>query len=476
MIPFLYRYAILHAGLCSVGEGALRRLKMRRQTCKTNKLLFDNSDTEKRSGSIIRKPGSKMLYVLFYYCGKRIEKSTGLVDSPNNREKVRKWLDRQMGRIEDGIFNYSEAFPTASESEKMLIARLEGGAYLPSPKYVSIGEYIEKWDAEIVENYTSDVKRTDFRAIISCWIKPYFSEKTFYELTRYEVQKFIGTFKLKIGKKKGDHLSKSRSKNIISVLRTLFNDAADEYHWENIQDPFRDANKHIPDTPAQEREIFRFDEWIKILAEIPQWHRPMIEMMMLTGMIHSEISGLLRSHIRSDHIFVQQSIVRKVESRTLKTRYRIRKLPITKRIREILDVVLARTDSPYVFAKPDGTPYLRENFTERTWTATIAKCDIPYRPPYSIRHSFAAWSLLVGVEPLRLVKLMGHGSKKMVYEVYGDYVEDLERDFWDIVNYFGRDYMDVKKRPLPYYQLLSGESFGESQGAEGHNQLIMLNN
>ena len=431
---------------------------------------------DSHDGSIIRKPGSKKLYVLFYYIGKRVEKSTGLDDTSDNREKVRTWLDRVMDKIEAGTFVYSDAFPGASESEKALFSKLEGGVYSPSPQNINIGEYIDKWDDEIVANFSSSIKCFDFRAILNCWIKPYFKNKTFHELTRYEMKKFIGTFKLKIGKNKGLPLSKSRSKNIVSVLRTLFNDAADEYHWDNIQDPFRDVKKHITKTPAQVREIFRFEEWMQILTEIPLWHRPMIEMMMLTGMIHSEMSGLLRSNIFSDHIKVQQSIVRKVESPTLKTRYRVRKLPITNRIRTILDEVLARTDSPYVFAEPDGTPYLRENFTERTWTKTISKCNIPYRPPYSIRHSFAAWSLLVGIEPLRLVKLMGHGSKKMVYEVYGDYVDGLESDFWNIVNYFGKDYMDVKKRPLPHYQLLSSESVGESQGCGQSNSLIILNN
>ena len=197
---------------------------------------------------------------------------------------------------------------------------------------------------------------------------------------------------------------------------------------------------------------------------------------MLTGMIHSEISGLLRSHIHDDHIFLQRSIVRKVEKSSLKNKYRPRKLPITKRIREILDEAMARTDSQYIFAKPDGTPYLRENFTERDWKNAVGKCDIPYRPPYSIRHSFAAWSLLVGVEPLRLVNLMGHGSKRMVYEVYGDYVEGLENDFWNILNYFGKDFVETKKRPqTPHYNFLS-ESYGDSQGSEGHNHMIMLNN
>lgn len=437
---------------------------MRKQTRKTNKLLFDNIDTEKREGTIIRKPGTSKLYVLFYYLGKRVEKSTGLDDTPENRRKVRIWLDRLMDKIAAGTFVYSEAFPAASESEKKLIATLEGGIYLPSPRNVNIGEYIDKWDTEIVGNFSSATKIFDFRAIIKCWIRPYFAEMTFHELTRYEVQKFIGTFRLKIGKNKGGLLSKARSKNIISILRTLFNDASDEFHWDNISDPFRDAKKHIPKTPPQVREIFRFGEFMQILAEIPEWYHPMIEMMVLTGMIHSEISGLQRSHIRDDIIYVQNSIVRKIEKTILKTDYRVRKIPVTKKIREVLDKVLARTDSPYVFADPDGTPYLRENFTETIWTDTVTRCDIPYRPPYSLRHSFVAWGLIVGIEPIRMVRLLGHGSKKMVYDTYGNYVDGLEEDVWNIVNYFGRDFIAGKNKPLSFSQFLSGESLGESQG------------
>jgi len=202
----------------------------------------------------------------------------------------------------------------------------------------------------------------------------------------------------------------------------------------------------------------------------------MIEMMMLTGMIHSEISGLLRSHIHDGYIFLQRSIVRKVEKDSLKNKYRPRKFPVTSRIREILDAAMARTESPYVFADPDGTPYLRENFTERIWKSAIDKCDIPYRPPYSIRHSFAAWSLLAGIEPLRLVSLMGHGSKRMIYDTYGNYVEDLECDFWDVVNYFGKDFLEAKKKPPRHHYNSLCESSCESRGAEPHNQLIILNN
>jgi integrase len=75
-----------------------------------------------------------------------------------------------------------------------------------------------------------------------------------------------------------------------------------------------------------------------------------------------------------------------------------------------------------------------------------------------------------------MVRLLGHGSKKMVYDVYGNYVDGLENDVWDIANYFGRDFITVKNKPLSFSQLLSGESLGESQGFDQRNNLILLNN
>jgi integrase len=403
-------------------------------------------------------------YVLFYHCSRRIEKSTGLNDTPRNRVKVRTWLDRIIERKNAGTLTFAEAFPGAPEKEKASFAKLEGRNYSPSPKDISIGDYIKKWSSEVVPLYDSHIKRGDYLAILSCWIRPYFAEKCFHDLTKLEMQKFVSTFALKIGKNKGKRLSRARAANIITVLRALYEDAIDEYHWENVPDPFRKINKFLPNTPPQVREIFRFDEWLQIVQSVHPWYKPMIEFMMLTGCIHSEISGLHRTDIRFDHIMVHQSIVRKVESSTLKTRYRIRKIPVTQRIRTILDEVLARTNSIYVFAEPDSSPYLREGFVEDFWTPAIRTAGVFYRPPYSIRHSFAAWSLLVGIDPLRLVRLMGHGSKQMVFEVYGNYIDGLEKDYWDIINYFGKDYIEVKRKPLPFHQKLFGESFGESQG------------
>jgi hypothetical protein len=68
----------------------------------------------------------------------------------------------------------------------------------------------------------------------------------------------------------------------------------------------------------------------------------------------------------------------------------------------------------------------------------------------------------------------GHGSRQMVFEVYGNYIDNLERDYWDILNYHGEGYIEVKRKPLPFQKYFTGESIGESQGPQNHNQLISL--
>ncbi|HET6418954.1 MAG TPA: integrase, partial [Geobacteraceae bacterium] len=110
--------------------------------------------------------------------------------------------------------------------------------------------------------------------------------------------------------------------------------------------------------------------------------------------------------------------------------------------------------SEYIFAKPNGKPYRREGFIKGVWQKALKAANVPYQPPYSIRHTFAAWSLTIRMNPLRLVRLMGHGSKQMVFDTYGNYVEGLEQDTLQILEYFGKDFIQPK---YPYRRIILGD-------------------
>jgi integrase len=394
---------------------------------------------EKGTGSIVRKSGSKKLYVDFHYFGKRIEKSTGLDDTPVNRLRAREWLDRQHERIADGTFKFAEAFPGAPDGEKRFYTEKEGWEYSPEPRRVMFGDYVKKWREEILDHYPSANKKRDYNQAIDDRLLLYFADKTFHQITGVELQKFIAALKWRSGDRIGETLSRSRVRNILAPLRAIWSDACEEHRWD-LADPFRFVAKHMPKGSKKHPEVFRFEEWHRLINAIDPFFRPVAEVMVMTGMIGSEVAGLRREHIQGDHIIIQNSIVRKCEKDDLKNDFRKRKLPITACLRDQLDIALSRATGEYVFTMKSGRTFDVDSFRKNPWSTALKKAGLSYRVPYSTRHTFAAWSLTVGMNPNKLVKLMGHSSKKMVYEVYGNYVEGLEKDVGTISEYFGNDF------------------------------------
>ena len=187
-------------------------------------------------------------------------------------------------------------------------------------------------------------------------------------------------------------------------------------------------------------EVFRYHEWEAIIEALEPYYRRVTRLMVLTGMIASEIAALKKSHIRDGFLYVEQSIVRGEESDALKTDYRERRIPMTKAITEILEQASANAEGEYLFTMKNGATFTAERFQRRVWTRALEKAGVKYRKPYTTRHTFAAWALAIRTDQNRLVNLMGHASKQMIYEVYGRYVEGLEQDRLKILAYFGRDF------------------------------------
>jgi integrase len=262
------------------------------------------------------------------------------------------------------------------------------------------------------------------------------------QITRVEVRKFAATLKWRSGKNKGQNLSRSRIDKIIFTLRAIWNDACDEHQWD-LPDPFRFLSKHLPKRTRRPFEVFRFDEWMRIVQNFDPAYRNTAEIMMMTGMIASEIAGLRREDIHENKIHIVNSISRKREKPDLKTPYRIRTFPITNAVRERVDMALANAVGKYLFSAKYGGIFEAGKFRMGSWRIALEKAGVPYRKPYITRHTFAAWSLAIGLDKNRLVSLMGHGSKQMIYEVYGKYVEGLEKDSGKILDYFGRDFVGL---------------------------------
>ena len=126
---------------------------------RTKKGMLALEQPAQQFGSIKRRKGTCKLYIDFYYFGHRIIRTTELVDTPANEQKVRDFLDRIGDRIEKGVFKFAEAFPGASRKEKAFFTNLEGREYRPEPHNVLFGDYAKEWMKTIFPTFGSPSKR-----------------------------------------------------------------------------------------------------------------------------------------------------------------------------------------------------------------------------------------------------------------------------------------------------------------------------
>jgi integrase len=273
---------------------------------------------------------------------------------------------------------------------------------------------------------------------------------TFHQISGQELFRFTESLKWKTGAKKGQPLSRSRKVNILIPFRAIWNDACDHHRWV-IKSPFDGIHKKLPKTEKKERLALRFHEWQQFLDNLEEHYKPIAELMILTGMIVSELAALTNESIQGEYLKLTSSYVLKEEKTSMKTAFRKRDIYITDAIKKRLDVLVQRAKTSFLVTNSRGTRLNSTDFA-KVWKKAVDQAGINPMTSYIARHSFAAWSLTIGVNPLRLVKLMGHASKQMVYEVYGNYVEGLEEDAEMIYDYFGQDFITPRKKenPIPF--------------------------
>jgi len=407
-----------------------------------NRVKYVKDDSFKRDhgqGAVRKLKSSKYLHFDFYYYGVRVRLSSGYLNTAEGLEEAQKALDQITQEIQQGAFNFAKRFPFASDEKKKYFSHLEGRDYSPSARDVTVGEYYPKWRKRVWDTFTESKQRDD-ETRLNYHILPFFGELPFSQITRVKMKEFVGhLISPKVSGRKPQ--SPQSIRNILIPLREVYYDAVDECGWE-LPDPFLRLGKSIPKGKKEDVEVFTLAEWMRILEELFWFYRPAAEFSVMTGLRPSELAGLRETDIRDGIIDVRNSIVRKREKEELKTDASQREIDVSPRLHDL--IVQQREvkkkqgiESPYLFTTSEGNPFDIDLFRKNSWTSALKRAGVPYRKPYTMRHTFAAWMLLIGKPPLEVVALMGHSSKKMVYETYGKFVKGLEKEKEEIRAYLG---------------------------------------
>lgn len=188
--------------------------------------------------------------------------------------------------------------------------------------------------------------------------------------------------------------------------------------------PRKDSPKEIkPFTQEEIRLILAgFDE-------LSPHYSPFVRFLMATGVRTSEAIGLLWDHVdfHRSEIIIKESLpkdltgngyrrIRK-ETKTGNIRY----LPLSSELRSLLMPIRPPKVNPdsLVFTTPQGCIIDADNFRNRYWVKVLRAKGIPYRKPYTSRHTMASYAIEQGTPITGVAYLLGHSDTTMVVKNYG---------------------------------------------------------
>lgn len=390
-------------------------------------------------GSIRTLQSLQKLFFDFRWKGKRCREYTSLDDTPANRKKLEKILERIEVEIKLGTFDYAKFFPGSRMAAKFAVEQAAPSIPVSSPAVLAAAradvalaksailptfkEFAATWVAENEVAWRRSNRRT-IDDILRAHLLPAFGEKAVGQITKSDILAFRSTL-AKVPGRKAETLSAKRINAIMAPLRQILNEAADRFDFTT---PFR----NIKPLKVQRSDVepFTLDEVQKMLATVRPDFRNYYTVRFFTGMRTGEIDGLKWKYVDFERrqILVRETIVAGEED-TTKTEGSQREIQMSQLVFDALQDQARATLklSPYVFCTREGNPLDHNNVTKRVWYPLLRHLGLKLRRPYQSRHTAATLWLAAGENPLWIARQLGHSSTEMLFKVYGRYVPNLTR-------------------------------------------------
>ncbi|WP_018937159.1 Arm DNA-binding domain-containing protein [Thioalkalivibrio sp. ALJ24] len=377
------------------------------------------------------------LYVDFRWQGRRRREYTALKDTETNRKrllKVARNIDRD---IQAGRFDYAKYFPDSNlvqqnpgrgstvegrhrmgpESQAGLSSR-PASAHTPS-----LGRFYAQWTEEMAPTWRQTYRESVATAF-ETHVFPFFGrEREVGDIRKEDIHAFRAHLAKGSPVRKRE-LSPSTINRTLKILRMMFDEAADRFQFRS---PFVGV-KLLKERKTQV-DPFTLEEVSLILKHARADFRNYFTVRFFTGLRSGEAHGLKWKHVdfERNQILVRETYV---DGRTEYTKNdgSQREVDMSRRVREaLLDQRQATGRLEHVFTNAEGLPLDNRNFTKRVWTPLLRYLDIPYRRPYTMRHTAATLWLAAGESPEWIARQLGHSSTEMLFKIYSRYIPNATR-------------------------------------------------
>lgn len=369
-------------------------------------------------GKIVARKETGNLFFDFRYLGKRCREQTTLPNTPANRKKLEKILERLEAEITLGTFDYNEYFPQSSLTKE--ISRLQAGR--TGPKAPAFRDFAELWfdekEMEWRDSHTKTVRLT-----LEKYLLPSFGKQEVSAITKADILAFRSTLG-KVPGQRSQSLSATRVNHILTPLRMILNEAADRFEFTS---PYLGIKSlKVPKTDV---EPFNLQEVLQILSTVREDFRPYYTVRFFSGMRTAEIDGLQWKYVDFERrqILIRETWVAGKLDYT-KNDGSQREIDMSGPVYEALREQHRQSGSElFVFCTRKGTPHEYRNISNRVWYPLLGHLGLRKRRPYQSRHTAATLWLAAGENPEWIARQMGHTTTEMLFRVYSRYVPNLTR-------------------------------------------------
>ena len=362
------------------------------------------------------------LTIDFRYLNKRCRETTAMEDTPNNRKKLEKTIERMEAEMLLGVFDYAKYFPKSARLAEIKAAENQINAV--SSKAPVFSKYCEIWVADKEIEWRSSYAEK-IRIVIRKYLTPYFGTIPVINIKKSDILGFRSSLaKVTYGNNQ-ECLSPSRINQIITVLRMILDSASERYDFDSPYKNIKSLKEgRIEVTP------FSLEEVQRIITSVRDDFKPYYTIRFFTGMRTSEIDGLQWKNIdlQRREIHIREALVNGVLGGT-KTYGSDRTIQMNDRVYQafLQQKSLNNGKSDIVFCNRDGGPLDYRLVNKRVWHPILRFLGLTPRRAYQTRHTAATLWLAAGENPEWVARQLGHSTTEMLFRVYSRYIPNVTR-------------------------------------------------
>lgn len=370
-----------------------------------------------------------LLFFDFRYQGVRCREYTKLEDTPANRKRMQKALDKIEHAIATGTLHYTDFFPGSK-----LGAKFDGDSTAPTRSVVPDGTqartdtplfhtFIEEWFAASLPAWRKSHSAT-IRSTLDRHLTPFFGEMQVGAISKADILRFRAEIAQRKGRGSNETLSAKTINRILQILSQALAEAGEQYAFVNPAERVKRLKQRRVDIHP-----FSLAESQQLISSIREDYRPYLIVRLLTGMRTGEIHGLKWKYVDFEHrqILVRETVVRGRTEYT-KTDGSQREIAMSQPVYDALIEQKSRTgDNEYVFSTTTGAPIDNDNFTNRVWYPLLRYLELEKRRPYQTRHTCATLWLAAGENPEWVARQLGHVNTEMLFKTYSRFIPNLTR-------------------------------------------------